>query len=323
VSQGRKGHIGVGKETTFGTPVAAARYHRFRSEGIVTAIEEVTPPNILGVFDEGPTYQGLRTHSGPIEFDAHPVILGDYLLSGAGPVTTTNLEVGVRWQHDFAPRQTEFSADCIPQPLTLEVHRDLPGSNAFRFAGVGVNSMQFQFGVGNKILGASVGAIARSVAMIAPTTPVYEATRAFQWREAVITLPDPTVESDIQDLTINIENGYEGKAYIDGTQDIRRIRSAGSRVVTCSGVALVKTAENTAFIGGSERYLKIVFTGAALGAGNFRLEFWFPRFRYTAYPIGIGGPDEVMVSFAGKAKYDPAVADTPFKIRLVNGLSAY
>src|SRR3972149_7190953 len=89
---GRLAHIGVARQTAWGTPVAAAAYLRFRSESLVTSIEEVTPPNIQGAPDEGPTYQGFEGHAGDIVFDAHPDILGWFLLSGLGPDTVTGMQ---------------------------------------------------------------------------------------------------------------------------------------------------------------------------------------------------------------------------------------
>ena len=319
--QGRKGHIGAAKEAVFGTPVAATDYHRFRSESVITAIEEVTPPNILGVFDEGPTYQGLKTHAGDIEMDAHPNVPGLYLLSGIGDVATTNPDVGVRWVHVFSVRQTQFSDQSIMRPMTLEIHRDI--GNAFQYTGFNANTLQWSWGIGAKVLAFRVGGMAKSMARIAPTVPTFESTQAFRWNQCTIRLPDPTAFLTIQDIQINVDNGLSGKAYIDGTQEIARVRTSGPRVVTFSGTMLATDAEITEFLNGSERDSQIEFIGSALGTGFFKYIFDMPKVRYTAYPVGIAGPDEVMVSFTGKAKFDSATAQTPLQVTLHNSKSSY
>jgi len=297
-------------------------YARFRSESMTTDIEEVTPPNIQGVFDEGPTYQGLRAHAGDIVMDAHPNVLGLLLLSLVGPVTTTATADAGAKQHVFAARQTDFVAECIQQPLTLEIHRDI--GNAFRYAGSVVNVGTFRFGIGEKVLGFTGGMIGSVMSRIAATVPAYEATRAFMWNEAVVTLPDPTGFNTMTDLTIGWDNRNEGKAFIDGTREIARIRSAGSRRITVSGTMLASSAEFDSYDTGGERYLKLVFTGALIGTGVFyKLQFDFPKFRYVSYPVGNTGPDETMVGFTGVAKYDSATVDTPGKVTLINSQVSY
>lgn len=319
--QGRKGHIGLGKETTFGTPVAAADYFRFRSENVVTQIEEVTPPNIQGVFDEGPTYQGLETHQGEIVFDGHPNILGWFLLGGLGPVTTTEPDIGVRWRHVFVARQTEFSELCVPQPLTLEIHRDL--GQAFQLAGSAVATLALRFGIGEKVLAATAGIIAKSMARITATTPTFEATTPFFWHQAQIRLPQPTAFVTKQDVAIEINQGVEGKAYIDGTRTIARIRASGSRVITVSGTALANDTEFTAFRNRTLREMQIEFTGPVLGGGTYRLLIEIPVFQLTAYPVGVAGPDEIMVEYQAKAKWDAGAAGSPLRVTLDNSKSAY
>jgi hypothetical protein len=460
--QGRKGHIGLAKEVTAGIPVAASDYFRFHNESLVTAIEEVVPGNITGVFDEGQTYQGLRTHAGDIEMDAHPNILG-FLLQGAigdltstiqddpavrawqvdatpGPdvfveqtvafndvtvndvipfpateavgdyfavgaaarfdrlristgtvgtvgvvaweywngtawaalvgvvdgtagftvsgfqvitftrpadwarrtlSTTDNLFyirarvttvytinplltqgfVNVRIRHDATIRQTEFSALSVLRPYTIEVHRDL--GQAFQYAGCNVNELELTWGIASKVMMARVGLIPFKMVRIAATTPVFEDTTPFLWNQCVVSLPDPTAFNTMTDLRVLVNNNVEGKSYIDTTREYARVRPAGVRQVTVSGTMLASSAEFDSFDTRAQRFMKLLLTGDALGAGNYRLQLDIPLYQYRAYPVGISGPDEIMVAFDGKGTFDPNVANTPIDTILDSNKTAY
>jgi hypothetical protein len=398
---GRNAHLRVSKQTAFGTPAATGPYFRFRSEDLFTDIEEVTPPNILGVPFRGPTYQGLFTSEGPVALDAHPEILGFFLLSGLGPGTSVPLadtgpitidvvasagtftraagsfvtdgfavgdaiitsgfanagnnttkviqsvtatvitvtdpsglvdETGggderirsARSTHTFVPRLTQFAPECWLQPLTFENHKDL--GDAFQFVDSVVNQLQLEFGATDaKVMGIQAGIMARTMGEITPTSPSgFEATRAFLWHEAAVTLPDPTAFLIMQRLTFVVNNNQVGLPFLDGTKTYARIRGGDEpTIVTVSGRMLANSNETAQYFAGAERYLKVVWTGPALGPSNYRFELHFPRFRYQRHRVSVGGPAELFVDFEAEAKYDPATADTPAKAVLVNGLSGY
>lgn len=320
---GRKAHVGLAKETTFGTAVGATNYHRFRGgEALRTAIEEVIPPNILGVPWRGPTYQGERDHTGPIPFDVHPNIFGYYLLSALGVPSTVQDEVGVRWTHTFAPRVVEFADACWLQPLTWEIHRDL--GQAFQYAGGVVNQLQLTQGVDEKVLSAVATGISKTMARITATSPTFEATQAFRWNQVAVTLPDPTAFNTMRRVGMMINNEQEGIHYLDQSLDATHIRGGdNSSSVTVEGVMRGNSAEYTEFINGTERFLKLVWTGPVLGTNFFMLTLEFPKFRYSAKELGVAGPGEIFIGFRGEAKYDPATANTPMRAILRNSHAAY
>jgi len=320
---GLRSHIGLAKESVFGTAVPATDYHRFRGgEALQTTIEEVVPPNILGVPWRGPTYQGFRDHTGPIPFDAHPNILGFYLLSGLGAISTVQDEVGVRWTHTVAPRVTEFSDACWLQPLTWEVHRDL--GQAFQYAGGVVNQLQGTWGVDEKVLSMVATGMSKSMTRITATSPTFESTQAFRWNQAVVTLPDPTAFATMRRLEFLINNEQEALHYIDGSLDATHMRPGDTpSSVTVQGTMRGNSAELTEFINGTERFLKIVFTGPVLGTNFFMLTLEFPKFRYVVYDQGVAGRGEIFLGFRGEAKHDPATANTPMRAILRNSKAAY
>ncbi len=74
--------------------------------------------------------------------------------------------------------------NCVLPPYTLEIDRDL--AKAFQYDGAVVNTMNFSFGVDQKILGLTAGWIAKDVNLIDPTAPSLEATQPFRWNQAYL-----------------------------------------------------------------------------------------------------------------------------------------
>lgn len=138
---GALAHIGLGKEITYGTPVAATEYLRFASEGLNEEIEQIISENLSGVVDEGSSYEGIRSVSGDVSFDVYPNVVGNILRAAFGAPVTTMVVAGV-YQHVFTPSQTNFSNVCALPPYTLEVHRDL--EQAFQYSGAVVNDRKRQ-----------------------------------------------------------------------------------------------------------------------------------------------------------------------------------
>src|SRR5207302_7923500 len=61
----------------------------FQNESITTKVEEVIPPQIIGFFDEGPSYPGLVEHAGKVKFNVYPDFVGG-MLTSYGPDVVAN-----------------------------------------------------------------------------------------------------------------------------------------------------------------------------------------------------------------------------------------
>ena len=186
-AKGQLSHIGIGKETIFGTAVPVTDYLKFNSESITEAREELVSAQMPGRRDEPESYEGLNTISGETVHEVHPKGLGHLLRSWFGEPVTTLIATGV-YQHIFTPTNTPFSADCDTHPYTLEIHRDLGSNNAFQYAGCVINTLAFSFGVGAKIMGLTASWLVKNVANIVKTTPVLETTEPFRWNQAIISI---------------------------------------------------------------------------------------------------------------------------------------
>ncbi|WP_141434384.1 phage tail tube protein [Bacillus sp. 03113] len=317
---GALAHVGIGKETTWGTPVAASDYIKFASEGFTEEIEQVMSETMNGTVDEGASYEGGRTVAGDLSFDVYPNIVGHLLRSAFGAPVTTMLEAGV-YQHVFTPVQANFSNVCALPPYTFEVHRDF--EQAFQYIGAVVNELTFSFGTDSKIMQGSAAVIAKKLEMIAKTTPSFETTNPFLWHQAAITI-DGVDNDDLQTLEFGINNNLEGRATLDGTKEVSRILRNGKRAFTVSFTFDLKDlAEYNRFRSQSEVASKIELTGSAIGgSNNFKITIDIPKLRYTAFPINVGGAETITAQVEGTAKYDAASANA-MKITLINTKSSY
>lgn len=321
---GQLSHVGIGKETTWGTAVAASDYIKFASEGLTEEIEQVLSEAQRGIFEEGESFEGLHSISGDVSFDVYPNVLGHLLRAAFGaPVTTQPDAAGnpTVYQHVFTPVQSNFSNVCALPPYTFEVNRDL--EQAFQYAGAVVNDLTFSFGTDNKIMQGTAAIIAKTLALITKTTPSFESTNPFLWNQATITLAG-TTNADIQTLQFGVNNSLEGRATLNTTKEISRILRNGRRSFPVSFTFDLKDmTEFNRFRNQEEIAAKIELTGGVIsGSENYKLTVDLPKLRYTAFPINVGGAESITAQVEGTAKYDNATANA-MKITLVNSVASY
>lgn len=321
---GALAHLGIGKESTWGTAVAATDYLKFVSEGISEEIEQLIPSSMGGIVDEERSFEGLHTIAGDISTDVYPNSLGHLLRSALGAPTTTQPDATNNptvYEHVFNPVHDNFLIDCALPPYTVEVHRDL--AQAFQYAGTVINDLNLNFGTDNKIMRANAAVIAKKLALITKTTPSFEATAPFLWDQASITI-DGVVNNDVSTLDFGVNNSLEGNETMDGSKEISRIFRSGKRTFPISfTMDLTGLTEFNRFKSQSEVAASITLTGASIsGTYNYKLTIDIPKLRYTAFPINVGGAGEVTAQVTGVAKYD-AASTYAAKVTLVNTKSDY
>ncbi|MDC3414266.1 phage tail tube protein [Terrihalobacillus insolitus] len=317
-------HVGLAKEATFGTPVAATDYLRFTTEGLTEEIEQVISEQLNATVDEAQSFEGMRTISGDVGFDVYPNELGHVLRSALGAPTTTQVDATNNptvYQHVFTPAQSPFSNVAALPPYTFEVHRDL--EQAFQYTGTVVNDLTLNFGTDNKIMQGSASVIAKALSLITKTTPSFDTTDPFVWNQATISI-NGTGNNDLQTLDFAVNNSLEGAGTLDGTKEISRIRRTGKRTFPVNlTFDLQDLTEFNRFRSQSEVPAVIELTGATIsGTYNYKLTIDIPKLRYTAFPINVGGAEAITAQVTGSAKYDP-VSAYGMKVTLTNTASAY
>lgn len=308
-------HVGIAKEVTFGTPVAASDYLEIVSESISHNIEEIVREAIRGIVDEPASVEGLNTVAGDIVVEVQPETIGYLLRSALGAPETTG-EVAP-YAHTFIPTQTDFETKCALPPYTLEVHRDL--EQAFQFAGCVVNNLQFSWGVDQKILRCTASILGKSVDLIAKTTPEFEAANPFTWEQATYKAGSPLAAIDtLTAIQITVNNNLEAVATLNNTKEISRIRRNGFRTVEVQFTFEVEDlTEYSKFAAQSENAFEFEFVN-----DTNKLKFELPKVRYTSFPLAVGGSGRITVAAAGKAKYD-SVTEKAIGVVLTNGKASY
>jgi len=81
---GTRGHVGLKKETTWGTEQVADVFLPFVSESITPDIEDLVSAAQRGIVDEPPSYQGEKKFSGGVVLEVHPASIGHILRSALG-----------------------------------------------------------------------------------------------------------------------------------------------------------------------------------------------------------------------------------------------
>lgn len=318
---GAIGHIGLGKETAWGTPVAATKYVPFVSEGIAHEIEQLVAENIRGIVDESASHAGLHRVAGQIEAEVHPNILGHLLRSALGPPVSTQIGVTPAYQHVYTPTQQQFSSVCALPPYTLEIYRGV--GQAFQAAGAVVNSLEFRVGMDQKILRVVAALVAKSMATLEKTTPSFETTNPFTWAGCTLKIGAAVVDR-FESVNVAIRNELEGVGTLNTTDKISRIvRNAKRNVELTMRVLFEDHADYTAFKDQVEQAFEVGFEGAVIEDPNkYALKFEFPKLRFTAFPVGIAGPGRIAVDVTGRAKYDPVMA-AAVKVTLINTETSY
>jgi hypothetical protein len=320
---GALSHVGFGRETKWGVAASVTDYFRFVSESLTEEIEQLISGVAPGI-DEGTSYEGSHTLTGDVVIETFPDVMGFLLGAAFGTPVTTRLDPVSNptvYQHIFTPSKQSFSQDCALPPYTLEIHRDL--EQAFRYSGCAVNELVFSFGTDNKIMTATASMIAKSVSLIAPTTPTYESTAPFLWHQASILIDGETI-SDIQTLDFGVNNSLEGRSTLNGTKEISRIKYAGNRSFPINlTLDLTDLTEFERFRSQSEVAVQIALTGEVIsGAYRFKIMIDIPKFRYNTFPITLSGAETVTAQVNSTAKYDASSLNA-IQITLINTMPSY
>lgn len=325
---GLTGFLGLGRETTWGTPVAVVRYAPLISETLVPDIEQVGSDNVLGqgISQQLSPATGLKTVAGEVTVQARPAFLGDLLRGMVNLPVSTVMTVGQSFSHVFKPRNASFADTVWGIPYTSEIFKGV-GTLSHQFAGIIHDTLEVRWGARDRLVVASVGVIGKLMPVfIAKTTPSVEATLPFTWNQCAVTLPDPTAFTQFTDLTLRLSWGLRAESLIDQTQVVGIIQPDQLLRVELSGTMYpFTTAEFTEFLNQTERLSIMTFdSGVNIGASTdkFLLRFKFPKLRYVVNRYSLSGVGLIAAEITAAAFYDTVEASA-ITVTLQNGISAY
>jgi hypothetical protein len=300
-AQGTLGYVGIAKETTYGTAVAATDYFEIMSENLTESIDRFPTRNAFGGFYEPDDYAGARRVAGDIVMFGHPVSIGHLLKAAMNTVSGAAVVSGFLHTTKFITVKSEFTsgADIFPsQPYTLEVHRDVTSSH--QYTGAVCNRLQLSLSP-NQDLRVTAGFIAKAGGLIAKTTPTFPGspTDPFTFETASLSIGG-TATARWESFNLTVNNNLDGILALNASQNIARIRRRGPQEVRISGVLdFQDVTEYLDFKNQTERQLQLTLTRA----NSFSMKIDAPRFVYTTFPTGIPGRDRLTVGVDGICRY--------------------
>jgi hypothetical protein len=299
---GFNGFIGLGRETGWGSAVAATDFIEAMSEDLSATLERFGYKAMIASMGEPDDATGLLRVAGSIRAAAHPGNLAQ-LLRGVLHSFNTTSATGPLYTHAFVTTSggADFSSEVPHQPYSFEVFRDVTSS--VRYAGCLIDTLTFNFNTQGAVM-VEAGIIGRSAAQLsksAPTFPNSPTPKPFTFDTVSLSVGGAGT-SLIETLSVQIQNNFEGLGALNLSQYIAKVRRGNHQMVNIQGTMDFSTmGEYQKFIDQTEQRLTVSVTKT----GSAQLVIDVPRMVYTAFPLGVPGRERLTVSFTGKGFVHP------------------
>ena len=298
MAYGTLGHLGLAKEVTWGTAVAATDYFEAMSEGLTSVQDRFDTRNIVAGLHDPDDEAGIKRLQGDIVFAAHPVPLGHFLNGVFGNNSGSVVLSGLLWTNKFNVRTDDINSLHPLPAYTLEVFRDLGSAQQFDGAQIGALTMAIQ---PNQDLRCTASIIAKATRNIAKTTPTFPGspTGFFQFDTCSVAINGVGV-SIVEALSVSIDNQIEGIPALNASTFIARIKRTGPPLVRVTGTIAVEDITD---------YQKMLdqtefpFVVHLTKANSFALTIDIPRLIYTGFPLGMAGRERQTVAFNASGRF--------------------
>jgi hypothetical protein len=321
VPYGFAGHIGVAKETTWGTPVAVASgdFIDAMTEGLATVIDRFDVRNIYGRFAEPDDFAGLKHYEGDVVLPGMAIGLGHVYngVFGQGSKTITVILSGFLWTTEFWPSPSDFSSLAPVPPYTVEINRDV--TSAYRYSGAQFAHVT-QHIQPNQDLRMTAHILAKTSSIIAKSTVTYPTSPADPFTFDTASIAIGGVGTDlVEALSIEFDNQLVGIPALNVSTEIARVRRRGFQLVRLSGtLAFDNLTEYNNFYNQTEQALTL----SLFKAQSFQVIYTLPRFVYHAFPATMPGRDRLHVAFSGLARFHVG-SGTAISVKLTTVRSNY
>jgi len=313
-------HLAFKEETTFGTAVTPDIAYPIESEDL--RVEG-------GIGSHGPVqanrasaikpFAARKSYPGTINTFIYPEEFG-WLLKGLfGSVSSTSVDSGV-YQHTFS-----ITNGSLPS-FTIEKYSQ---NVTERFAGVRISAMEFNFRNDEEVTVAidvqgktrdTDTAISPSWPTVGPFVAVDTSVKMASDKSS---LSGATADSDIQDLTLRIDNNLEVLYGLDGSQDPARIETHRLAVSGSFNKYFSDTTELDAFLNRTQKALGIYLSGETITGGyTYDLQFELADIRFTSVAIPTGVDDIIVATCEFTGFYDTNESEVIEAI-LQNGTNSY
>ncbi|MEM0456107.1 MAG: phage tail tube protein [Nitrososphaerota archaeon] len=292
-------YLGVGKENTYGTAVAAAVWYDIIRENITVRRTTILDRDTVADRQLTKAVRGEEYVEGEVELYLNSQQIGHLLLSCLGSVVTSGTGP---YTHTF------FVADVLPS-LTLRSGLDSVKEKVV--AGAVVDNLEVVAEVGKVRVRA--GIVGRQLTLGDVSSPSFTRGEDFTHGDVTITIGDITKRP--RRMTFRMNNNLE-RVHVLGDHYLHSLKPKKFEVTGSFDLDFENEAEYQDFLSLTPRSLNIRFE-----RGNYRIEFDIERFVYTDARVEVRGRELLVASFefvALKSDVQDAI-----KVTLVNDDAGY
>ena len=307
--------VGIGKETTYGQGAAINKWFDVISQSITSDQQFIDtetaayrermiripgPYKIAGDFD-------MYVNADDIAY-LYYAVLGDITTTGTAPLYTHTIKPGT----------------SIPT-WAVEVSPGV-GTQSRKIVGAAFASVNLE-AVAREAPTVTASIIGKTESLVSRTTPTYSTVRPFASFEGEMRVNDTTVAT-VEAIRVNCENDIPDDVYALGDRYLQAIIPQRLSVGGDMDVRFVDWDWYQKFWGGTSGpvtypatvSLKLTFTGATLGTGNYQLIIEMPKCTLDTIDASFDRRDRVVASLDYTALYDSTIPGA-IKVTVKNGLS--
>lgn len=314
---GMRGHIGLAKQTTWGTAVAATDYVEAFSESLSLSLDRFDVKNIYGGMYEPDDMSGVQRIAGDIVIPGFPESI-PWILYGATGIQSNTLTVSAQQNtHEFTMATTDASSRNPLPLMTFEIFRDVTTAQQYSDAQIS----GFQVSVApNQDARFTASVMAATVTNIAATTPSFPGSpvNPFAFDTASIQIGGAATAA-IEALTISVDNQLEGIPTLENHTKVGKFRRTGPQLIRASGqIAFENITDSERFANQTEFAMVAHLTRA----NSFSMLIELPRCIYLEHPLSMSDRGRQVVSFTAKAEYHTGSASSA-RFSVTNTRSGY
>ena len=304
MAQGIGGYLSVEKQSAFGTGIESSPvYIPFVSESLTQNKEQLISEGLTGKYDQPDAYEGINNTTGDIVFEAHPIIIGQFLTGAVGAATST-LQTSA-YLHEFLPRQTMFADDCALTPYTLMIYKDV--GSAYAVLDAQFHTLAIEC-VAGQIAQCTATVHGRVNQKTPKTTPSYIDSKVWTWNQCSLEVGG-SANGNFESATVTITNPIVGVPTLNASTTEGKVVRDGFRTVSITGDQAFENQEEEAIFRNQTRQrMRLSLTGVNVGNTNEyqQLVMDLPQVNYSTFAYPIGGAGRIVASYEGNAEYNVA-----------------
>ena len=317
MSYGQDTTLGISFQNSFNVEgsvnISSLHFIEFIDEGLSPTKEQLTRQGMKGLFDENEDQEGKNTLEADITIEGMSIPTG-LLLNAIFDRTTTS--VGSYYSHSFKPKQADFDNFSAMRPMTGFV--DLTdGGSSHLYPDMVASKIELNIANG-EFLTAKLSVLGGNYAQtnsVNADSATFITGDAIDWSISSLSF-NGTGNCEVSELTITSEESLESKWTLCTSKSPTRIKRSDKRIITVNGtIQFDNQTEYQKFINQTTQpFVTTFFMGSEM------LKVDIPRMKYVEFPIPVGAPGQMEVSFSAKAKYHTG-SGTAMEITVVNTAS--